>query len=278
MGTVIDPREFDTCVKKLRTFFTGLGWTEVHTQCRLSILAACEDPQTLGSFHYSGNVWPLPQTNQMYLEEILLKDPSLKGVFCVSTSYRQEPNPVSGRHDLIFPLFEIESFGTMEDLLQVQKNLLQFLGFGVNAENGYKEGDYADVAKRYGVDELDHCHENQIDKDYGHVFFLKNFPEYTSPFFNMNRNDDGTSRKIDCILHGIECFGTAERSCDPVDMRKRFSTISDGGYANRLYADFGRDRVNNELDQFLSHNFFPRYGGGIGMTRLIRGMKLSGLL
>ena len=33
-----------------------------------------------------------------------------------------------------------------------------------------------------------------------------------------------------------------------------------------------------ELDKFLQFNFFQRCGGGIGVTRLIRAMKLSNLL
>ena len=33
-----------------------------------------------------------------------------------------------------------------------------------------------------------------------------------------------------------------------------------------------------ELDEFLSHDFIPRYGGGIGITRMISAMKRAGLL
>jgi hypothetical protein len=32
--------------------------------------------------------------------------------------------------------------------------------------------------------------------------------------------------------------------------------------------------VEKELEEFLSHNFFPRFGGGIGMTRLARAYEL----
>ncbi len=40
------------------------------TQSRLSILAACEDPTTISTYNYAGEVWPLPQTGQMWLEII----------------------------------------------------------------------------------------------------------------------------------------------------------------------------------------------------------------
>jgi hypothetical protein len=61
-------------------------------------------------------------------------------------------------------------------------------------------------------------------------------------------------------------------------MREMFHTISEGGYANILYAQFGKERVEAELEAFLSKNFFQRSGGGIGMTRMIRAMKLSNLI
>ena len=44
---MIDPVEFDFCVSKMREFFKMKGFAEVHTQTRLSILAACEDPKKL---------------------------------------------------------------------------------------------------------------------------------------------------------------------------------------------------------------------------------------
>ena len=65
----------------------------------------------------------------MWLEYELLKNPSARGFFCVSTSYRQEPKPVPGRHDLIFPLFEFEMHGNMEELLKMERELLTYLGY-----------------------------------------------------------------------------------------------------------------------------------------------------
>jgi len=39
-----------------------------------------------------------------------------------------------------------------------------------------------------------------------------------------------------------------------------------------LYHTFGKERVEHELEDFLSLDFFPRYGAGIGMTRLMRAL------
>ena len=62
---------------------------------------------TISTYNYGSEVWHLLQTGQMWLEYDLLKDPSKPGFFCLSTSFRNEPNPVPGRHDKIFPMFEM---------------------------------------------------------------------------------------------------------------------------------------------------------------------------
>jgi aspartyl/asparaginyl-tRNA synthetase len=85
----------------------------------------------------------------------------------------------------------------------------------------------------------------------------------------MSRNGDGTSKKIDVILGGMETIGSAERSTDVEQMRDTFHTITDGAYSNLLYDLFERDRVEAELEEFLKFDFFPRVGGGIGVTRMI---------
>jgi aspartyl/asparaginyl-tRNA synthetase len=216
----------------------------------------------------------------MWLERVLLENPQLPGAFCVSTSYRNEPNPVEGRHDKIFPMFEFEIHGGQEALVQFEKELLEHLGFPkVGADGDYPRVDYEQVAKDYGVRELGHEHEERLEKDYGPAVFLENFPFYTSPFWNMKADmKSGRSNKVDVIIHGIETIGSAERSCNTKEMKEMFENISDGLYAKTLYNKFTKERVEKELDDFLSYNFFPRSGGGIGVTRMIRAMKLSGLL
>ena len=282
---MINSCEFSKVVNKLRTFFLDKGFLEVHTQNRLSILAACEDPTTINKYNWEDNVWPLPQTGQMWLEYEMLKNPQYPGFFCVSTSFRNEPNPIPGRHNKIFPMFEYEMKGNMEDMMVMQRELLEYLGYG--AKESFPGGNYLDVAKHYNVAELEHEHEQELYKEKGSVFFLKNFPNYTSPFWNMKRSDnqnadapksESISNKVDVIMSGQETIGSAERSCDPKEMRHEFTTISNGMYAKTIYNHFGKDRVDKEMEEFLNLEFFPRSGGGIGVTRLIRSMKMEGLL
>ena len=139
MTQLIDPKKFTDTVGLLRSFFLDKGFQEVHTQNRLSILAACEDPTNVTTYNYAGEVWPLPQTGQMWLEYELLTKPYSNGFFCVSTSYRQEPNPVPGRHDLIFPMFEFEFPGTVVELEQMERDLVEHLGLGACTAKDYSE-------------------------------------------------------------------------------------------------------------------------------------------
>lgn len=273
---VEDIRAFSTVANKMRQFCLDKGFVEVHTQDRLSILAACEDPTTVATYNYMGEVWPLPQTGQMWLEYELLKNPDLPGVFCVSTSYRNEPNPVPGRHKLIFPMFEFELKGSIEELKTFETEMLEYLCFGTRDNYVYKT--YDELKDFYKTEELTHEDENKMQQDFGPVVFCTNFPTYTSPFWNMKRNGDTHAHKIDVIMHGHETIGSAERSSNVEEMRESFYTISDGKYAEKLFELFGKERVEAELNDFLSLEFFPRVGGGIGMTRMINAFEKQGLL
>ena len=265
MTSLIDPKDFTDVVTELRSFFLSKNFLEVHTQNRLSILAACEDPETVATYNYGGNIWPLPQTGQMWLEHELLSNPKEEGFFCLSTSYRAEPNPVPGRHETIFPMFEFEMKGGVEELKEMEIELCHWLGVDFSPEDIQT---YDDWTNQFNTKELDHDHEKKIGTG-----MITDFPEWTSPFWNMARNDDGTSKKIDVILGGMETIGSAERSTDKEQMRDTFYTISDGGYAQLIIDKFGKGRVEKELEDFLSFDFFPRSGGGIGMQRLMSALS-----
>jgi len=265
MTALIDPKKYSETVDLLRSFFLSRNFLEVHTQNRLSILAACEDPETVATYNYNGQIWPLPQTGQMWLEYELLSNPDTPGFFCVSTSYRAEPNPVEGRHETIFPMFEFEMKGGVLELCELELELCKWCGIPLDVVKIKKYDEWAD---EYNVRELDHGHESAIGRG-----MITDFPEWTSPFWNMARNNDGTSKKIDVIIGGMETIGSAERSTDKEQMRNTFHTISDGQYAELLYKLFGKERVEKELEEFLSFDFFRRSGGGIGMQRLMTALS-----
>lgn len=261
---------YHNLVQKMREFFLKRGFIEVATQPNLTILSACENPHSVTKFDYVGKVWPLPQTGQMILEEVLLSNPQLPGCFCISTSYRQEKNPIPGRHSLIFPMFEVESKGSMVDLISLESDLLEYLGFDRPVEVNYD-----DLCVEYNTDILEHEHEQKMWDEIGSSISLQNFPIRTNPFWNMKRDKKtGLFNKVDVILYGQETIGSAERSCDVDDMRDMFYNIENGGYSSKLFELFGRERVEKELEEFLSYEFFPRFGWGCGMTRLARAYEL----
>jgi aspartyl/asparaginyl-tRNA synthetase len=265
-------KNYHETTQKLRGFFLDRGFIEVDTQSRRSILAACEDPATVSTYVFAGTKWPLPQTGQMWLEHDLLKNPEVPGLFCHTTSYRDEPNPIPERHLNMFPMFEFETHGDMKALQNILEDLCEHLGLGTKEQ--FREGDYDFVADYYSTEEINASQEMNIWKDFSKVFFLKNFPWHTHPFFNMKK-DGAVAKKIDAILYGMETIGSAERSCNVDEMRELFHTISHGMYAKLLFNHFGKDRVTKELDEFLKHDFFPRFGAGIGLTRMIRAIELS---
>jgi aspartyl/asparaginyl-tRNA synthetase len=147
---------------------------------------------------------------------------------------------------------------------------LQHLGFDSPVEVNYD-----DVCEEYaGVSILEDEHESRMWSEKGSIISLQNFPIRTNPFWNMKHNSDNIFNKVDVILYGQETIGSAERSSDVEKMREMFYTIEGGKYSEKLFELFGKDRVENELEIFLQHEFFPRFGGGIGMTRLARAYEL----
>lgn len=279
---IMKPCDFDKVITKLRNFFKSKGFVEVHTQNRLSILAACEDPFNIRTFELQSGKWPLPQTGQMWLEYEMLIDPSVPGYFCVTTSYRDEDKEkmIEGRHYEIFPLFEFEMKGDMEALINLEMELLVDLGYD---SSKFIRGKYMDVAKKYGVEELENEHEMMMYKEGEEKtpsFFLTDFPEHTSPFWNMRRYSDNgkvIAKKVDVIMSGHETIGSAEREVDVDTMYNTFMTISEGKYKDRIFELFGTDRPLNELKDFLKLNFFVRSGGGIGVHRLVKSLKEENL-
>lgn len=264
---------YDYMIRRLRSFFQDLkGFTEVPAQSRLSILAACEDPKTVSTYKLGGHEYPLPQTGQMWLETELLKNHNLKGVFCQTTSYRDEPVIIEGRHLRIFPMFEFESHGDINALRRLESELLVYLGFDAPTSVLYE-----DACAKYDVSIIEAAQEQELAQDVSSAILLERFPQRSNPFFNMKRTADGLFNKIDVVLFGMETIGSAERSCNVEEMRELFFTTSDGKYAELLFAKFGRSRVLKELDEFLSLSMVSRFGAGIGLTRLETAMQKAGL-
>ena len=171
---LIVPRKFHAAVRSMRSFFRKKGFVKFILKMPLVFLLVktlrlylnITIKERYGLYHRLVKMW---------LEDVLLNDPDIKGCFTVSTSYRNEPNPVPGRHDLIFPMFEFETKGGQQEMIKLEKELLEHIGFdkmgGTVANPDYPEEDYCDMMVKYGARDLEHEHEQQMEKDYGPVLF-----------------------------------------------------------------------------------------------------------
>lgn len=283
LPTYVDIIEGNAIMRALNDFFIQKGFIKGLGQNLVSILSACEEPKNLVPFQMYGKSWSLNQTNQMIAEYFLMAilgqseayRNRVKGMYFETTSYREEKNIVEGRHVVIFPLFEFEMEGNFEDLQQIVTEMLEFLGYTTKPVHL----EYEDMVERYGNEDISHIEEMKMYEDISPVCFLKNFPMYTDPFWNMKMHPDKSKvYKMDVILSGHETVGSAERSCDNDEMRDCFHKLCDGEYAETLYKHFGRERTLAELEKFLELPKIPRVGAGIGVTRLINSLKKEGLM
>jgi hypothetical protein len=258
-------------ISKLREFYVSRGFMEVYPQSKPSFLAVADSTSTLMTYDNGGEKFLLPQTAHMWLEQELLKNPEFPGVFSVSTSYRHYKNPVANRHESVFPIFDFEMPGTIEAGYKIQAELLEYLGF---VEKGCTAPEflYDDVTSRFGVRRIDGSVESRLYKDNGPAVIIKNRPESVQPSWLVTRADD-VAIMSNAILYGVETVSVMERSTNSGNMRKRFYEINDGNYAQDLFDLFGQARVERELGEYLSYDFFPRCSGSVGLVRLVRALR-----
>ncbi len=256
-------------VSRLREFFTSRGFIELHPNPRQSFLTIADDVSTITTYNYEGENYLLPQTTHMWLEFELLKNPHLPGVFCCSTSYRQHKNPVPGRHENIFPIFDFEMAGGIQSMVNLQRELLEHLDFDMSK---YKEFTYDNLTLDLGVKQIDAATETLIGQNVSPVTVVTDMPNSINRSWYAKR-DEGHVKSSDVILFGMETIGASERATNPENMRERFYQMQDGNFAKTLFETFGQKRVEKELGEFLSLEFFPRSTGSIGLTRMIRAMR-----
>ena len=277
----------DLVTYKLEKAFRQLGFKRCIVPKKPNILRACEDPNNMMTFQYGDLDFPLTQTQQMYLEEVHLKDPiKNQKIFTWTTSYRYEPKPILGRHKHIFEMFEFEQSGDIQRLIETECAVLANLGFRTpEGDTKYPVVEYEDICQAYGVDFIEHEQEQKLEEDYGSVVVLKDFPIRTSPFWNMKLYpmDDkkkNYAKKVDVIVGGMETFGSAERSCNVPEMRKMFHTVSNGEYAKALFTRLknGKERTLAELEEYFKLDFKKRNGAGMGLDRLVWAMQKYKLL
>ena len=261
----INMRDYSEVVRRVRQFFEEKGWYEVFNQSRLSILSASMDPNTIVTYNFAGQVWPLPQSGQLWLEYELLSHPEAPGVFCLSSSY----------NDGASPLVEFETRGSMKELLVLETQLLEHLGFDVKELFVHNECVLEENLPKEGGVGSD---EGTCDGTVADVIF-NNVPNSLLPFWNMKQGTDSYTGNMEVvILHGKETIRSAARATNKEEMRNLFCNTRDGDYAKSLFSKFTKERVLEELDKYLQYDMVDRCGGEIGVTALIRAMNQSNIL
>lgn len=236
------------------------------------------EQQRLKTLAKRGNIFAIDSLEHCKDLIILPKLDLPKGYFAHNTSTRNESRAGDGRREFKFPLTEFEFINQSEEsgfdeLAEFISKLLVHLGF-----DAPKLVEYEDECKKFGVEFIEDEEEQALCDKYGSTVLLGKFPLRSDPYWNMRHAGNGIFDKIDVIIHGFESAGTAVRSCNVDEMKKNIHLQDSGNYIQAMYNHFGKERVDDEINEYTDYKFVPRCGGGLGMSRIIRGMKIEGLL
>lgn len=275
----IPPREFN----ELFTMFSDIvKWHDLllWKPAEPTILAACEDPETLLEYveNSTGRKFPLEQTDQMSFEYELLNaiknNIAITGLYGITLSNRDEvrkrnPNRVMHKK---FQMFELGYRGDFNHLLSMFSELV--INTGVNPEH-IAVIDYV-TALQYLKKPVNAILSDEdeiwLNENVAPCVFLTHFPERTNPFWNMKRKD-GFALKCDIILGGMEVAGGAERETKKEPQLAAFNSLPN--YKEKLFFSFGKERVYEELNYYFSllSPLAIRSGAGIGMSRYHEALK-----
>lgn len=233
-------KKYNTVIHLLRQFLDKMNFIELFTQNKLSILTVCDDPKSMCTFNYGGYVWPLPQSSIIWLEYELLTNQDLVGIYTLCTTYKNDSNYTRKQSENIFeadvvtPKFEFVTFGDYSDINTMVVNLLQELGF----LDKYTFVNYNKIAKRRGSTDL----SVQDIVPTKVVTFVDYIPEqkwgmkYTSKVYILQ----------------TEVMTFSEHLKDSNELLETFLTLDNGHLAEYLYAQFSKERVDDELFKFIN--------------------------
>ena len=245
------PKAYQQTVNKLRAFFATRNYKEIDPHQYATTLLESH------TAHYApGKPGTVSQAHELSLEKALLQSPELlPGVFCLT----DQSCEFAARKDT----------NTAQTIGQA---LCQWLQLGDRSV--HKESDYRFIADYYKTKFLSPAHEQAIWQDFSPIFTITDKPCVLNTCFTT-LTQEAHAKTTDTVLFGMSSVTSARRSCDPEDMREAFYTVSNGEYAKSLFELFGESRVMGGLEKFLVHNFFPRYGGSIGIPQLMQAIHLA---
>lgn len=233
-------KRYNNVIHLLRQFLDKLNFIELFTQNKLSILTICDDPKTMCTFNYGGYVWPLPQSSIIWLEYELLKHPDLSGIYTACTTYKNDPNYTKKQSenvfeaDIVTPKFEFVTFGEYTDIHVLVINLLQEIGF----LEKYTFVNYNQIAKRIGSQDLtiEEFAPTNVVTFVQYIPVQKWGMKYTSKVYIQKK----------------EIMSFSEHLSDSNELLETFLTLDNGHLSDYLYAQFSKERVDDELFKFIN--------------------------
>lgn len=231
---MIDHITYDKGISRIKSFFKIKGFVEVHNHRPLSILNACENPEQIQTFSYNNQLWPFQQSSKMILDNELLKCP-ICGYFCLITNSENKL------------VFDFVMNADMQDLVQLERELLEFIGFITN------------------IPMINYSVHSLYD-----IYFLDHFPNHMYPRWNRKQKDDQYAEQVNLMIKGDEVISSFELSCNKCDMRNTFYHEHIGN----LIQLFGEERVLCEVESFFNCEFITRSCGTIDIDKMIEHMNI----
>lgn len=260
-------KRYDHIIKKLRLFFSRLGYKEIiidENETLCDIISVNIRNAIL--YNHNGTVTPLPQSRHLLLKLELLKNPQYKGLYTITNVYKSGINSEM-TSDNIYPLFEFVSSGNMEDLIHLN---LQFSKFIFNTENitikHYSTiSKYCDIRKenytklcnkycqpnsKYKILLIRDCSKSDVDKLCW---------KYSS--------DDTVYKTIDMLVNGIKIMESGERDGNTSQIILEILTHND--YIDQLCSLFSKEKVDEvfRLSKMICSIVWIK--GGINILDLI---------
>ncbi len=316
---MISLSEYQYVVFKLRHFLKNYySFEEINQPNHPNYLATIEESDTLFQWNAAVDAEMNRLGNREYwLELELLKKSDRTGLFCI-TNYCQPLPQVKNdlKNDKAaladkYWVVEFESKGGIVDLIGFVTDLLQYLGL-----YSPRKLLYEDMCSRYKTSLLKPVHELLMQQEYGNCLSLEQFPERTSPYWNIQPQNevvnyqagsmdhqreqihdqdiknstvncydyyfecvkDPVYNKVDVLLYGMTTINSGTRNNNQTELLEKFRQYAEGQYARRLFHEFGESTILNHLDDYLSLPRFPHFGGTIQLSKLVRALRFANLL
>lgn len=235
---------YNTSMRKMNNFFWQEGLTQVYPSHQVSALV---NPQ--GSL-----------STQLHLEKSLMLQPRALGYW--APDMRSTPTINFAIHGNIHVLRSLLS--RLCDHFEFPKATER------RADISYTHQGYAivkqDRARELcGTENLTEEHEQQLTDEFGPVVLLEHFQDAT---WNVRRFSGGKFAQVNLLIGEERCAVSSELETNKERMRHRFYKHSD-----RLRDLYGYDRLQHDLDDYLSLPMVKRIGGAIDIISLVRALS-----